>query len=80
MLTIKILGPGCYNCYAVERVVATSLGALLEELPDLDAILIKVIDPKEIKKYPNYFAPTLLINKKVCSGRVPSVTEVNNWL
>ena len=81
MLTIKVLGPGCYNCYAMERVTATSLEALLEEHPSIEAILIHVIDPKGIKKYPNYFAPTLLINEKpVCSGRIPTVREVNNWL
>lgn len=81
MLNIKILGPGCYNCYAVEQVAVAALEALAEEDPDLEATIGHVEDPAEIKKYPIRFTPGLVVNEKlVCASRIPSEDEVKGWL
>ena len=80
MLSIKILGPGCYNCYAVEQMAAAGLEALLEQRPDLEATLQHIEDPLEYQKYPILFTPGLVVNEKlVCAGRIPSKEEVINW-
>jgi hypothetical protein len=81
MLSIKILGPGCYNCYAVEQAAVEALEALLEEEPDLEASLEHIEDPLEFRRYPILFTPGLVVNEKlVCAGRIPSVLEVDAWL
>lgn len=76
MLTIKVLGPGCANCKRLEaltRAVIAELGleARIEKVEDLDAIMA----------YPILATPALVINERVvCSGRVPSRTEIAQWL
>jgi hypothetical protein len=81
MLTIKILGPGCYNCYAVEQAAIEALEVLLEEDPNLEASLEHIEDPLEFKRYPILFTPGLVVNEKlVCAGRIPAVLEVTAWL
>ncbi len=76
MLTIKVLGPGCANCKALEAVTrkaVTSLG--------LEAEVIKVEDYTQIMQYPILSTPALVINEKVVvSGRVPGVDQVTSWL
>jgi len=76
MLTIKVLGPGCSNCKALESVArkaVTSLG--------IDAEIIKVEDYAQIMQYPILSTPALVVNEKVVvSGRVPSVDQVTTWL
>ena len=81
MLNIKILGPGCFNCFAVEEAVVLSLEQLSERYPDLEITLQHVQDPVEIRQYPILVTPGLVINEKViCAGRIPSVDEVLKWL
>jgi len=81
MLNIKILGPGCFNCYAVEETVTLALEQLLERYPDLEVTLQHIEDPVEIFQYPILFTPGLVINEKlICAGRIPSVEEVSRWL
>ncbi len=81
MLQIKILGPGCRNCYLLEQMAAAGLEDLLEENPDLEATLEHIEDPLEIQKYPVLFTPGLVVNERlVCAGRVPSKLEVIGWL
>jgi protein-disulfide isomerase len=81
MLSIKILGPGCYNCYLVERVAGAALETLLADDPDIDATLQHVTDYAEMEKYGLRFTPGLVINEKlVCGGRIPSEAEVTDWL
>ncbi len=81
MLNIKILGPGCYNCYLVERVAGAALETLLADDPDIDATLQHVADYAEMEKYGLRFTPGLVINEKlVCGGRIPSEAEVTDWL
>lgn len=76
MLTIKVLGPGCSNCKALEgvaRKAVTSLG--------IEAEIIKVQEYDEIMKYPILSTPALVVNEKVVvSGRVPGVDQVTTWL
>jgi len=81
MLNIKILGPGCFNCFAVEDVVVRCLEQLSEQYPDLEVTLQHVQNPAEIRQYPIFITPGLVINEKViCAGRIPSVEEVLKWL
>lgn len=81
MLNIKILGPGCFNCFAMEETVVLSLEQLSERYPDLEITLQHVQDPVEIRQYPIFATPGLVINEKVtCAGRIPSVDEVPIWL
>jgi len=79
-LTIKVLGPGCANCYRVEERAVEALEAL-EENPSLEATIQHVTDLDEIMEYPIMFTPGLVINEKlVCAGRIPTVEEVIGWM
>ena len=79
-LTIKVLGPGCVNCYRVEERAVDALEAL-EENPSLEATIQHVTDLDEIMEYPIMFTPGLVINEKlVCAGRIPTVEEVIGWM
>lgn len=80
MLNIKVLGPGCAKCYALERTAAAGLEALLRENPELEATLVHIEDPSEIEQYPILFTPALVVNEKVvCAGRIPKREEVLKW-
>lgn len=76
MLTIKVLGPGCSNCKALEGVARKAVASL-----GIEAEIIKVQDYKEITKYPILSTPALVVNEKVVvSGRIPGVEQVTTWL
>lgn len=76
MLKIKVLGAGCANCKKVEEVTRQALTYM-----SLQAEIIKVTDHAEIMDYPILSTPGLVINEKlVCSGRIPSQTELTTWL
>jgi len=75
-MKIKVLGPGCVRCKEVEktaREVAKELG--------IDASVEEVKDIKKITSYPILSTPGLVINEEVvCSGRIPSKSEVTQWV
>lgn len=75
-MEIKVLGPGCKNCLAVEarvKEVLTELG--------LTAQVEKVTDMQEIMHYDVLMTPGLVINGKVkVFGRVPSHDEIRKWI
>jgi small redox-active disulfide protein 2 len=76
MLKIKVLGVGCANCKKVEEVTRQALTYM-----SLQAEIIKVTDNAEIMNYPILSTPGLVINEElVCSGRIPSQTELTTWL
>lgn len=76
MLTIKVLGPGCYNCKALETATRKALAMM-----GMQAEIIKVENYTEIMQYPIISTPALVINEKVVvSGRVPGVDQITTWL
>lgn len=77
MLSIKVLGPGCHNCYVLEKTAVSALESLAEEKPDLEVTIEHIEQMEEIMKYPIMFTPGLVINEKLVSaGRIPSMEEV----
>ncbi len=75
-MNIKVLGPGCANCQALER----ATGAALAEL-DITAQVEKVEDYPSILGYGVMSTPALLVDEQlVLSGRVPSVTQLCDLL
>jgi len=80
MLNIKVLGPGCSKCYALEQAAAAGLEEIIKEFPNLEASLEHIEDILEIEQYPILFTPALVVNEKVvCAGRVPNQDEIIGW-
>lgn len=76
MTIVKILGPGCANCRKLEAVAREA--ALHGHV---DAQFVKVTDIQEIIGYDVLTTPGLVVDDKlVCSGRIPSVAEVEAWM
>jgi small redox-active disulfide protein 2 len=76
MTTVKVLGSGCANCKKLEALARQAV-----EDSGAPAEIIKVTQYEEIMKYPILSTPGLVINEKlVCSGRIPSQTEIASWL
>jgi small redox-active disulfide protein 2 len=75
-MEIKVLGPGCPRCEALEKRVKTVLAEL-----SVAADIEKVTDFKKIMAYHIIATPGLVINGKVKStGRMPSVDEIKAWI
>jgi small redox-active disulfide protein 2 len=76
MITIKILGSGCANCKRLDQLtqrVLTQLG--------LEAEVVKLTDPREYADYDVMTTPGLVISEKtVSSGRIPSVSELTEFI
>ena len=76
MINIKILGSGCANCKRLEQITRKVVETLA-----LEAEIEKVTDFNEITKWPILSTPGLVINDKVVSsGRIPSETQITDWL
>ncbi len=76
MVHVKILGPGCLNCYRVEQVAVDAL-----EMVGVEATIEHITDHEEMRKYPIMHTPGLVINEElVCAGRIPSIKEVISWV
>jgi len=75
-MKIKVLGPGCARCHQLEqttREVVKELG--------IDVEIEDVKDIKKIMEYPILTTPGLVIDEElVCSGRVPSKSEVTTFI
>ena len=75
-MNIKILGPGCARCQQLEettREVVKELG--------IDAEIEEVKHVNKIMEYPVLTTPALVIDETlVCSGRVPSKSEVTTLI
>ena len=75
-MEIRILGPGCPRCHEVEKRTINALAEL-----NIGADVQKVTDIKKIAEYKIWATPALVINGKVkCSGRIPSLEEIRNWV
>lgn len=76
MLTIKVLGPGCANCKKLEEVTRQAMSDL-----HVEADIIKVTNMQDIIAYDVLKTPGLVINEKlVSSGRIPTVTMIEEWI
>ena len=75
-LSIKILGPGCPNCEALEQMVMAALAEL-----NLPAEVEHLRDLTEIQALGVFGTPALLINDDIkIVGKVPTTTLLKAWL
>ncbi len=76
MVEIKVLGPGCANCKRLEQITRKVVDSLAA-----DANIEKVTDYQEIVELGVMATPGLVVNGEVVSsGRIPSETEVTDWI
>ncbi len=85
MLNIKILGPGCANCFILEGLTIASLEFMAENgtqgLDLGDVTLQHLTQREDFRQYNLLFTPGLVVNDRlVCAGRVPSALEIREWL
>lgn len=74
--SIKILGTGCPKCKTLEQSVRNVVAE-----HQLDAEITKVEDIMDIMNYGVMRTPGLVVDEKVVvSGRVPSSTEIKDFL
>ena len=75
-MIIKVLGPGCTSCVALDRVVRDAVAAL-----GLDATVEKIEDYPTILGYGVMSTPALVVDERVLfSGRVPRAAQVREIL
>ncbi len=75
MIDIKILGTGCANCKATQRLVEQVVGERA-----LQARIDKVEDMAAIVRYGVMATPGVVIDGKVVhGGGVPSRAQVEQW-
>ncbi|MFZ5632778.1 MAG: thioredoxin family protein [Bacillota bacterium] len=75
-MEIKVLGPGCKNCKALENAVRKTV----EEM-GVQASVEKVEDLKRIAALGVLMTPGLIINGKIKStGRVPKTDDIAKWV
>jgi small redox-active disulfide protein 2 len=76
MREVKVLGPGCPKCKALDELVRR----VVDEL-NLPLAVEKVSDIGEIVKYGVLVTPALVVDGRVkTSGRVPPREEIKKWL
>ncbi len=76
MKNIKILGPGCPKCKALERLTRDAVEQL-----GIHADITKIEDIGKIIEYGIMLTPGLVINEKiVSSGRLPDIEEIKNLI
>ena len=75
-MTIKVLGPGCFNCRTLERRTIEVLEAL-----GIQARVDKVVDLDSISSYGVMRTPGLVIDETlVWQGGVPTVEKIKELL
>jgi len=75
-INLKVLGTGCAKCKTLEKVTIEVVNE-----NNFDAEVQKVEDIVQIMNYGIMTTPALLINEKVAfSGRIPSKTEIKNFI
>ncbi|GIG41235.1 thioredoxin family protein [Cellulomonas phragmiteti] len=75
-MKIKILGPGCGGCQALERMVDEALATL-----GLPAQVVRVTDYEVIASYGVLSTPGLVVDDEVVlCGRVPTASHVRELL
>ena len=75
-MKIKILGTGCAKCHQLEQTTRQAVKELA-----IDATIEEVKDMKKIMEYPILTTPGLVVNEElVCSGRIPSKSEVTQFI
>jgi small redox-active disulfide protein 2 len=75
-MRIKILGTGCAKCHQLEQTARQAVKELA-----IDATIEEVKDMKKIMEYPILTTPGLVVNEElVCSGRIPSKSEVTQFI
>ncbi|MFB0517298.1 MAG: thioredoxin family protein [Candidatus Neomarinimicrobiota bacterium] len=76
MLSILVLGPGCYNCHKLE--------ALCKEVVEeqgIEAAIAPITDLNQIHALGVMMTPGLVINGKVVSsGRIPAKATLEQWI
>lgn len=85
MLNVKILGPGCANCFLLEGKTVATLELLLDENPsafeNLQVTIQHLSELEDFRKYHLFSTPGLVINEQlVCAGRLPSASEIQMWV
>ncbi len=76
MLSILVLGPGCYNC---QRLEALCREVVAEQ--GIESAIEKITDMDQIHALGVMATPGLVINGKVASsGRVPSKSTLEQWI
>ena len=81
MLDIKILGPGCANCFILEGLAIAAVQFLHSQKPELfegvEVTLDHLSEPSDFRKYNVLRTPGLVVNEKlVIAGRLPSASEI----
>lgn len=75
-MEIKVLGPGCPKCHALEKTVQEVLGET-----GISAEVQKITDIKQIAGHGIMLTPGLIINGKIkSSGKVLSKNEVKKFI
>jgi len=75
-INLKVLGTGCAKCKTLEKATIDVVNEY-----QLDANVEKVEDIMQIVKYQVMNTPALVVNEKVVfSGRVPSKTEIKDFI
>ena len=75
-MQIKVLGPGCQKCHALEKAVRE----VVREM-GLTADIVEVKDINEIVSHGVLLTPGLVINEKVkSSGKVLSKNEIKKYI